>query len=186
MLTWAHRIAKSCHRHFKDWQTCPYSKCNWKFFQFVSVPPAYEQKTNPKIRNKKTKSGRNFALLDPVFGIQNEKWVLCIKFPPSERFTSSLLTPKTLRAQLPSRSQCALNHSQTALSQSRRWKTEGLGVQDFLEKANIDMTLRQSGSLTVETDGDLLIEAAALTLWGEPVKPPTTNTNSSLAERFKG
>lgn len=59
-------------------------------------------------------------------------------------------------------------------------------MQDFLEKTNIDMTLRQSGSLTVETDGDLLIEAAALTLRGEPVKPLTTNTNSSLAERFRG
>lgn len=59
-------------------------------------------------------------------------------------------------------------------------------MQDFLEKTNIDMTLRQSGSLTVETDGDLLIEAAALTLQGEPVKPLTTNTNSSLGERFKG
>lgn len=59
-------------------------------------------------------------------------------------------------------------------------------MQDFLEKTNIDMTLRQSGSLTVERDGDLLIEAAALTLRGELVKPLTTNTNSSLVERFKG
>lgn len=90
-------------------------------------PPLMSKKTNPKIRNKKTKSGWNSALLDPVFGIQNEKWVFCIKSPSSERFTSSLLTPKTLRPQLPSRSQCALNHSQTALSQSRRWETEGDG-----------------------------------------------------------
>lgn len=59
------------------------------------------------------------------FGNMDEKWGLCIKFPPSKPFTSSPLTPAALGAQLPSRSQCASNHSQTPLSHRRRWETEG-------------------------------------------------------------
>lgn len=92
----------------------------------MNVTPAYEQKSNPKIRKGKKRS-QDETLLNLVFGNTKEKWVLCIKFPPSERFTSSLLTPITLGAQLPSRSQWASNHSQTVLSQSHRWKTEGVG-----------------------------------------------------------
>lgn len=63
----------------------------------------------------------------PSFGNMDERWVLRIKFPPSKLFTSSPLTLATLRAQLPSRSQCASNHSQTQMKNRR-------GPLDFLEK----------------------------------------------------
>lgn len=61
----------------------------------------------------------------------------------------------------------------------------GGGGAGLPPESNINTTLRQSVSLTAETDGDLLIEAAALTCGGELVKPLTTNTNSSSADHFK-
>lgn len=134
-----------------------------------------KHQTPPQLEN--TGGMTNLCLPQPFFGNMDEKWGLCIKFPPSEPFTSSPLTPAALGAQLPSRSQCASNHSQTPLSHRRRWETER-GPLDFLEKGNIGMTAEWTPSpLTVRTENDLLVEAAAFT-WGLHVWSVKTITSS--------
>lgn len=62
---------------------------------------------------------------------------------------------------------------------------EGGGGAGLPRETHINATLKQSVPLTVETDGDLLIDAAALT-YREPFQSLATNTNSSFADCVKG
>lgn len=92
------------------------------------LPIKWQKKSQMTTQLENTGGMTNLCFLQPFFGNMDEKWGLCIKFPPSELFTSSPLTPAARGAQLPSRSQCASNHSQTPLSHRRRWETEGASL----------------------------------------------------------
>lgn len=115
----------------------------------------------------------NFAFLNPAFGIMKAKWVLCIKFPPSELFTSSLLTPITLGAQLPSRSQCASNHSQTALA-------EGGGGTGLPRHTDINVTETKRSSYS--RDGRWFIDRSSSTYMRGNLSTPWKQNQSPLLQ----
>lgn len=151
----------------------------------MNVTPAYEQMSNPTIRKGGGKSWWDFALLNLVFW-QHEWEMGCMDQIPTVRAVHILSADTNNPGGSAAKQVTMCFKSLPDGGQSCRWRTERtVGVLDFPRETHINATLKQSVPLTVETDGDLLIDAATLTC-REPFQSLATNTDSSFADCVKG